>query len=70
MPETLKLAVNGMHCDGCVRRLTAALETLPGVEVDSVEVGSAKVTFNPAQSAAPAILAEVNRIGFSASVEE
>ncbi|HEV2274619.1 MAG TPA: heavy metal-associated domain-containing protein [Acidobacteriaceae bacterium] len=71
MPTTpLKLVVDGMHCGACVRRVTAALQTVPGVEVTSVEVGSAVVTFNPARAKPGEIAAAVDRIGFAARIAE
>ena len=36
------IAVEGMHCGACVRRVKAALDKLPGVEVTAVEIGQAR----------------------------
>jgi copper chaperone CopZ len=69
MQNTLNLSLSGMHCGACVRRVTAALEALPGVQVRSVEVGSARISFDPAQTEASRIVAAIDRIGFRASVE-
>jgi copper chaperone CopZ len=68
MEKRLKLSIAGMHCDACVRRVTAALQAVKGVEVNSVDVGSARTTFDPDQASVEEILSAVNRIGFSASV--
>ena len=68
MENGLKLSTEGMHCEGCVRRVTTALQGVKGVEVDSVEVGSAQTTFDPGQASVEEILCAVNRIGFSARV--
>ena len=68
MENGLKLSIEGMHCEGCVRRVTTALQGVKGVEVDSVEVGSAQTTFDPDQASVEEILGAVNRIGFSARV--
>jgi copper chaperone len=70
MRNMLTLSVEGMHCEGCVRRVTAALQSVRGVEVGSVEVGSAQTTFDPNQTSAEEIAATVNRIGFSVLVEK
>ncbi len=45
MPEpiTAHLEIEGMHCGGCVTRVTGALRRIPGVEVTGVEVGSAEI---------------------------
>jgi copper chaperone len=69
MRDTLKLSIEGMHCGGCIRRVTAALEAIKGVELNSVEVGSAELNFHPEQTNAEEIASAVNRIGFSARVE-
>lgn len=70
MQTPLKLTLTGMHCDACVRRVTTALQTVPGVEVNSVEVGSAQLAFDPTQSTTAEIVAAVDRIGFKAQVEK
>jgi copper chaperone len=66
----LKLTIEGMHCGGCVRRVTVALQGVKGVELGPVEVGSAEMTFHPEQASAEEIAAAVNRIGFSARIEK
>ncbi len=70
MENTLDLAIDGMHCAACVRRVTSALQSVEGVTVKSVEVGSAKVVFDAAATSAQDITAAVDRIGFSAHVQE
>ncbi|MCX6613147.1 MAG: cation transporter [Acidobacteria bacterium] len=39
----MDLKIEGMHCDGCVRRVTALLKRVDGVEVEQVVVGEAKL---------------------------
>jgi copper chaperone len=70
MQNELILSIEGMHCEGCVRRVTTALQGVKGVEVGSVQVGSARTKFDPSQASAEGIAAAVNRIGFSAHVEK
>ena len=69
MQKSLHLSVTGMHCGSCVRRVTTALEAVPGVQVQSVEVGSAHVAFDPDKATPQEISASVNRIGFQASIQ-
>jgi len=69
MSEQLRLNIQGMHCGACVRRVTAALSRIPGVKVESVEIGSAKVEFDSAATPASQIVAAVNDIGFTAAPE-
>jgi len=63
----LKLNITGMHCGACVRRVTAALEKVPGVQVKAVELGSAQLEYDPAVAAPEAIRAAVEKIGFGVS---
>ncbi len=67
--QSLKLAIEGMHCGGCVRRVTSTLAGVAGVEVDSVEVGSAEMTFDPGRMTAAEIAAAIDRIGLTAHFE-
>jgi copper chaperone len=46
MENTFNLAIEDMHCGACVRRVTSALQSVEGVTVNSVEVGSAQVAFD------------------------
>jgi copper chaperone len=69
MEDTLNLAIEGMHCGACVRRVTSALQSVEGVAVKSVEVGSAKVVFDDAETSAQDITAALDRNGFPARVQ-
>lgn len=62
--------VQGMHCAGCVTRVTAALKKLSTVDVKDVQVGSADVLYD-ASSISPKLIADaINRIGFQAALEQ
>jgi len=61
------LPVDGMTCQGCVRSLTRALQTLPGVtavEV-SLERAEARVQADPALATEAALRAAVLEAGFT-----
>lgn len=70
MQETLTLSIAGMHCGGCVQRVSAALKGVKGVELEAVEVGSARVTVDSTQASVEGLLAAMKRIGFSAEVKK
>jgi copper chaperone len=70
MENKLNIAIEGMHCGACVRRVTSALQSVPGVTISSVEVGSAKVAFDAAETTAQDITAAVDRIGFPTRVQQ
>ena len=63
----LNLKIDGMHCDACVGRVTAALNQVSGVQVENVEVGSARIRYAPEAVSPEAILSAVNQIGFRAT---
>ena len=58
----MKIAIDGMHCQACVERVRKALEKVAGVEVQQVDVGSARVIVAPAHESA--VLEAVRRAGF------
>ena len=70
MQGKLTLSIEGMHCGSCVRRVTAALSGVKGVELGSVQIGSAELKFDPNQASSKEIAAAVDRIGFSAQIQE
>jgi copper chaperone CopZ len=44
---TQTLEIGGMHCEHCVEAVREALESVRGLSVDRVEVGTAEVTYEP-----------------------
>ena len=70
MEDTFNLAIEGMHCGACVRRVTSALQSVEGVTVNSVEVGSAQVAFDAAEITAQDITAALDRNGFPARIQQ
>jgi copper chaperone len=69
LKQNVRLVIEGMHCDACVRRVTNALNGVEGIDVNSVEVGSASVAFDPGVVATEKITAAVDGIGFKSQVE-
>lgn len=67
------LKIDGMHCGACVRRVSQALAATPGVAVNEVTVGTAKLA--TAQESAPAndaialAIAAVVKAGYTAHLE-
>lgn len=45
----LTMAIRGMSCGHCVQGVTKALESLDGVKVEQVRIGSAVVQYDPAK---------------------
>ena len=48
---TLTLAIDGMHCAACVRRVTTLLSKLEGLTPLDVAIGSATVEVTPSAGA-------------------
>lgn len=68
--KELKLSIEGMHCGACVRRVTSALQGVAGVQVDSVDIGSARMTFDPTQVDIKNIISTLDGIGFHAHLDK
>jgi copper chaperone CopZ len=64
----LELTIDGMHCGGCVRRVTLALQKMEGIETGTVhvEVGSASLNYDAEKASQQEIVDAVNAIGFTA----
>jgi Cu+-exporting ATPase len=58
----MKVAIEGMHCQGCVQRVRRALENVAGIDVSEVNVGSAVVAASESQE--PAVLEAIRKAGF------
>jgi len=41
MKETITIAIEGMHCQSCVNRVSQALKKVGGVDVLDVKIGAA-----------------------------
>lgn len=67
--SNLSIVIDGMSCGHCVDRITKSLGTVPGVEVMSVVVGSARVAV-PDTATASAALAAIQGAGFAARIAE
>jgi copper chaperone CopZ len=48
--EKLNLTIEGMTCEHCVRAVRGRLEQTPGVKVNDVQVGSARIEYDPAKT--------------------
>jgi copper chaperone len=62
----LRLTIDGMHCDGCVRRVTHILNSTPGVEPRNVTVGAATVGYDPALTTSAAVVRALEVGGYPA----
>jgi copper chaperone len=65
----VNLRIEGMHCGACIRRVTQSLQTVPGVEVEEVRLGAARVKLDRGASI-EAVVAGLGNAGFAAKKEE
>ena len=66
--QEAKVDIQGMSCGHCMAAVKRALEGLEGVEVRDVQIGSAKVAYDPAVVAPGAIERAIQDEGYSARV--
>lgn len=66
--EQALIQVGGMHCQGCVKNVTAVLMALAGVKSAevSLEAAEAKVSFDPALTVRAALMDAIENAGFDA----
>ena len=65
--QPLVLHVEGMSCSHCLRMVSEALSRLEGVRVESVQVGRARVEYDPDTVTPEAVAAAVTAAGYPTS---
>ncbi|MGP8250759.1 MAG: heavy-metal-associated domain-containing protein [Terracidiphilus sp.] len=63
------LQIDGMHCGSCVRRVSQALASTPGIELKEVRVGAARFVSSNEPEAVDLAIAALVRAGYKAHVE-
>ena len=67
------LKIDGMHCGSCVRRVSQALASAPGVVVNEVSVGRATLSSSedpaPIDQAIDLAIAAIAKAGYTAHLE-
>jgi len=58
------LEIDGMHCEHCVAAVRSALESLEALTVQDVEVGTAEVTYDPAEISTDQLAEAIDDAGF------
>ena len=65
--KKLKLEVSGMSCGHCVLAVREALDSVPGVKVEQVQVGSATVSFDENKTSVGDLVDAVYSAGYEAN---
>jgi copper chaperone CopZ len=69
MPE-FTLRIDGMHCGSCIRRVSQALATVEGAQVNEVRVGAARLTSAAEPVPIDAAIAALAKAGYPAHLEQ
>jgi copper chaperone len=68
--QSLNLTIEGMSCEHCVRAVQNRLVATPGVVVDEVRVGSARLRYDPDRTSVDQIEELIADEGYTAFVAE
>jgi copper chaperone len=67
--KSLKLTIEGMSCEHCVRAVRNRLERTDGVKVASVEVGAVSLDYDPAKTSVDDLEEAIADEGYTAFVD-
>jgi copper chaperone CopZ len=63
------LKIDGMHCGSCVRRVSQALAATPGIVVQQVGLGAARLTSDEDPPPLGLVIAAIAKAGYTAYLE-
>jgi copper chaperone len=61
----IEIRIENMSCDHCVRAVRQSLGSIPGVEVENVVVGSARIRYDQAKVTVAQIHGAIEEAGYS-----
>ncbi|MEP7382047.1 MAG: cation transporter [Gemmatimonadota bacterium] len=64
--EQITLKVDGMSCGHCIKAVAQAVDAVEGAKAETVEVGKARVSFDPARTNVGALIDAVSDAGYEA----
>jgi copper chaperone CopZ len=64
------LLIDGMHCGSCIRRVTQALSSVQGAQVEEVRLGAARVKFSSDSARVDDAIAALSTAGYKAHLEQ
>ena len=67
--QSVHLAIEGMSCGHCVAHVRRALESVDGVKVRTVEIGSADIDLDPAAATVDRVAEAVTDAGYTARAD-
>lgn len=63
------LRIDGMHCGSCIRRVSQALASTEGLQVEEVRLGAARLSTNLTPAPVDLAIAALAKAGYSARLE-
>jgi copper chaperone len=63
------LRIDGMHCGSCIRRVSRALGSTPGMKVEEVRIGAARLNSTEDPPPVQSALAALAKAGYAAHLE-
>ena len=63
------LRIDGMHCGSCMRRVSHALVSTPGIVVDEVRIGAARVSSDENPPPLGLAIAAIAKAGYTAYLD-
>jgi copper chaperone len=63
------LKIDGMHCGSCVRRVNQAIAAVPGVVVNEVRVGAARISSAEDPAPVDLVIDAIRKSGYAAHLE-
>jgi copper chaperone len=64
------LRIDGMHCGSCVRRVSQALASTEGIQVNEVRVGAARLSSDQDPPPVELALAALAKAGYTAHLDQ
>ena len=68
--ERVNLTIEGMSCEHCLRAVRGRLERTPGVKIEDVAIGSARIEYDPARASLDDIEEAIADEGYTAFVAD
>ncbi|HYO84332.1 MAG TPA: heavy-metal-associated domain-containing protein [Bryobacteraceae bacterium] len=68
MATTRTLTIDGMSCDNCVQHVTRALENIPGLRVENVQIGSARISSEVDSVSDQQLISAMEEAGYDARI--
>jgi copper chaperone len=64
------LRIDGMHCGSCIRRVSQALASAKGVQVQEVRLGAARLSATEADASVELAIAALAKAGYTARLDQ